>query len=44
MSAPGFEKLQDIMQEAGQLEESERVAYDDLITTEFADAAVAAGQ
>ncbi len=44
MSAPGFEKLQDIMQEAGQLEENERVAYDDLITTEFADAAVAAGQ
>lgn len=35
MSRPGFEKLQDIMQQAGQLEE--RVAYDDLINTEFAE-------
>lgn len=34
MSRPGFEKLQDIMQQAGQLEE--RVAYDDLVNTEFA--------
>ncbi len=42
MSAPGFEKLQDIMQEAGQLKEEDRVAYDDLITTQFADVAVAA--
>ena len=35
MSRPGFEKLQDIMQQAGQLEE--RVAYDDLVNTEFAE-------
>ena len=35
MSRPGFEKLQDIMQQAGQLEE--RVVYDDLVNTEFAE-------
>lgn len=39
MSRPGFEKLQDIMQQAGQLKE--RVSYDDLVENRFAEAATA---
>ncbi len=39
MSRPGFEKLQDIMQQAGQLKE--RVSYDDLVENRFAEAVTA---
>ena len=39
MSRPGFEKLQDIMQRAGQLKE--RVSYDDLVENRFAEAVTA---
>ena len=39
MSRTGFEKLQDIMQQAGQLKE--RVSYDDLVENRFAEAVTA---
>ena len=39
MSRPGFEKLQDILQQAGQLKE--RVSYDDLVENRFAEAVTA---